>query len=417
MSTKENKLFSIIKAFFVPKEMVNLTRLPGILAFILVIVSALLCVFSSKLSTGELAAKQLNVPNMVNSLPDDFTLLYNDDDFPIIEFVRSDILGTAKASKNGIYHNTYIDNTDNNSNNYKSIDITFIIQDDIENLTSLNDLKGFDYVGYFNQLVSDNQQYLLYILTKDSLYYSYNLINSFNNNTNNINNENIKYFLPSSEEELVLNEYGLFDTKKWTKEVDKKDKIDFFIYNKEFTNTQIESIVPTTKTPDDVALVFNGYNFPNLILINYGVSKSNENNTFIEFHEGLINTFKEVFEARYNVLNFLMAIAIVLIFPPILSFITWIISRQFNLKRYKEYYIICSICFFDISIIALFLGFFMQYSAYAFVYLTITSIFYIISIIIINKDQMKFNPKIKKSNKREVPKETNKTPVEYSEIG
>ena len=123
-------------------------------------------------------------------------------------------------------------------------------------------------------------------------------------------------------------------------------------------------------------------------------------NAIVVYNAGLLKTT-----------SLIVSVAITLLFPLLLSGITWIMSRSFYMNKFKQYYAICSMCFGMTTIIALIAGFFVNYTEISFALLVIASIYYIVATFRINTIEDENNKDNKNKNEQK-----EKEPIKYSKI-
>ena len=207
------------------------------------------------------------------------------------------------------------------------------------------------------------------------------------------------YYLPASADELVLNAYGEYDVRKWTKLAENKEE-KTFIDGKEYLaasrlNQNLHEIyVSNTTTRVGVFSLSQakqyGIDFGNLENGKYPVDPTIA-------VVGIANLMVNSGSNQLQMYNFFYALIFILFMPLIWTFATWAMGKKFGeLTRFKEYYAICSVSFIVPSIIiALFTifvepyAFIAQYAMFAQVAFYIFCIFKMNNV---NKKPVKNNP-------------------------
>ena len=446
MQDNSKKIFDFIKSLFLPRKMARHMNMRFFLSLIILIVASCLNIVTSNTRAAKDTEKSLAFPSLFEELPDDLVLTEITSNEPMTRLSVENAEGSVevtidgvtqkidnlvkylKADKNGVYHGVY-------SSSEKVIDVTVVVADETYSGNGTIDkpiyIEFFDIEGYLQQEKQANTEYVLYVLTLDNFLFLFDLDQIENGKstkapTNSVMFETndageLKYYLPKDESELVLNQYGDFDTTKWTRIATSSDKIDFEI-TEEYFNTLGLSI-----SFDQYREMANNINpayrrLKNLTNALYGGSISylnlEANGLDFKVINTSFNTFQKDFKSSLVAFNagilkttsLLASVAITLLFPLLLSAITWIMSRSFYMNKFRQYYAICSLCFAMTTFIALIAGFFVNYTEIAFALLVIASVYYIVATFRINTME-DGNNKDSKDNKKD-----NKEPIKYSKI-
>lgn len=446
MQDNSNKIFDFIKSLFLPRKMAKHMNMRFILSLLILLISSCLNIVTSNTRAGKDTEKSLAFPSLFEELPDDLVLTEMTTNEPMTrlsiedadgsievningEVQKVDSLGKyLKADKNGVYHGIY-------ELNGKIMDVTVVVDDTMYSIGGTIDkpasIDFFDIEGYLQQEKQDNTEYLLYVLTLDNFFYLFDLDQikdgkSTKAPTNSVifeteDSGELKYYLPKDETELSINQYGDFDTTKWTRMVTTGDKIDFSATEAYFTTLGANiSFDQYREMVSDVKPAYR--HLKNLTNALYGgaiyYSSLESNGLDFEIINTSINTFQKDLKNAVIVYNagilktmsLFVSIAITLLFPLLLSAITWIMSRSFYMNKFRQYYAICSLCFALTTIIALIAGFFISYTEIAFPLLVIASIYYIVATFRINTIDDGNNDNNKDQEKKE------KEPIKYSKI-
>ena len=447
MQDNSKKIFDFIKSLFLPRKMARHMNMRFFLSLIILIVASCLNIVTSNTRAGKDTEKSLAFPSLFEELPDDLVLTEMTTNEPMTRLSIEDADGSIevtidgvvqkidslgkylKADKNGVYHGVY-------TSGDKVMDVTIVVSDETYSIDGTVDkpvyIDFFDIEGYLQQEKQENTEYVLYVLTLDNLLYLFDLdqiedgkstkapTNSVMFETND--SGELKYYLPKDETELSLNQYGDFDTTKWTRLATSSDTIDFEV-KEEYFNTlganisfdQYREMASNTKPAVRrlknltnalyggaiyySSLESNGLDFE-IINTSFNTFQKDLKNAIIVYNAGLLKTT-----------CLLISFAINLLFPLLLAAITWIMSRSFFMNKFRQYYAICSLCFAMTTIIALIAGFFVNYSKIVFALLVIASVYYIVATFRINTmDDGNDNNKDNDQDKN------NKEPIKYSKI-
>lgn len=375
---KKDTFWSILASFFIPSKMGRHANLNFFISLLILICASFINISTSNLRASKDARNSFYYPKDIAGaafdLVDNLNITLNDDN-------------TISTSDSGVYHEVKQVNDHN-------VDLTVVVDASLDtksgNTESPVALDIFDFEGYVKQQKADNTDYLLYIFTKDTFYYLYNLEKDdkgvnvkdsskfyvFETEAGKKTYEYI-YYLPLNESELVINSFGDLDTTKWTKKVTSDAKIDFTIENEELKSLSSQ-LVPSTRHQKNLnnALYGTSYSYVNLKGFDFDVTKINSD--IDKFNLDLIETIVEIDASFLKTSTLILSCLITLIFPLLLTFITWALSKGFYLRKFRQYYALASLCFAVVALINVILGIFMNYLRYTFISLVIASLYYII---------------------------------------
>ena len=444
-----NKILGFIKSLFLPRRMVTHMNMRFILSLLLLMLASCLNIVTSNTRASKDAEKILSFPSLYLDVTNDFKVTneVEDKNLPLISIDQSSdkkikVMVDGKEQEvsvpythlnsddNGVYHNVFTAND-------KNLDVTVVVEEDvyasIGTIESPISLKRFDLEGYFKQDKIENTEYLLYVFTLDGLYFSFSLdqIDENGQSVKAINNSFVfecrddgalKYFLPASVNELKINSYGDFDTTLWTKEVSVDDQNSVVAstehYNElvsggldisyEQYTLMVSNIKPVTRHLKNLSNALYGdvYFYHNLESDNF--SFESINTSIKDFNVGLKAAMIEFNAGMLKTSSLLVSIVITLLFPFFLAGVTWLLSKNFYMNKFRQYYAIAALCFSMTTIIALIAGFFVSYTNMAFALLVIASVYYIVATFRINT--------IYKEEEDDDPKPNHKKPIKYSKL-
>lgn len=288
------------------------------------------------------------------------------------------------------------------------LDFTLVIDD---NLSFANEetakFKYFDLEGYYKQKRKENTTYVLMVYSryqcfylfdlgqvyKDGKYLDYNYTSS--NSIFELNSERgIKYYLPKDPSELRYNKYGDLDTTIWTREVSKDDVIDFKEQDvTDYFNGSLSfdlDIKPANRHNQYVhRSIFSnlqtGYSFVDLK--GYETNFSLYETSIKSYLVGITNSMKATLVENNKMYSGIIAFGLNILFPLLIVAIVTIASKRFFLKKFSEYYAICSITYVSFAVLALILGFIIPFEDFA-LYLAIAQVWYYIYVTFrINSDK------------------------------
>ena len=447
VSENSKKIFDFIKSLFLPRKMVKHINMPFLLALVILLLCSCLNIVTSNTRAGKDTERSLEFPTLFESIPDDIVLTEMTTNEAMTRITIEELEGTIEvvyngvkqevakpakylnADKNGVYHGTYSDGE-------KTIDLTVVVDDTL--FTTYGTVANpyyidfFDIEGYFQQKRDLNTEYVLYVLTYDNFFHLFDLdqmedgksTKAISNSAIFETNEagELKYYLPLDESELVLNQYGNFDTSKWTRLAASTDKIDF-APTEEYFNTlglnisysqylqMVSEITPAYRHLKNITNALYGGAVSYNLLEAEGFDFEKFNTSINTFQKELKNAIIVYYAGILKTTGLFVSVFITLVFSLLLSFITWIMSRNAYMNKFRQYYAICTMCFVFTTIIALIAGFFINYNEIAFPLLVIASIYYIIATFRINTMDDDSN-KDDKNNSTKNKKE----PIKYSKI-
>lgn len=322
----------------------------------------------------------------------------------------------------GIYHKTITKNGEN-------LDLTLVIDANYTAFTTdekKNKFEFFDYEGYFKQSRHENTTYILCVFSSDRFYFVYDLGQTFENDryvnldyTNNSIYETIGdkevnriYYLPASPSELAYNDYGKFDTTKWTKSALQNDQFDInnFLTLDDLPNNikleDVQAIKPVDRHQSNFynaiyTIHSRGYNYNDFI--NSGFATSQLNAKINVLLQAITNSLISINAANYELIYGIMAFGIFVLFPLLLSLIIWLLSRKLVMNRYRQYYAIGSIAYIIISIVAFVIGFFVPFSKMAFPLMFVQAWYFIFITFRINTDPQYINNDSNQDNNSSTP--------------
>ena len=439
MESKSKKILDFIKSLFLPRKMVKHMNMSFFLSLIILLVASCLNIVTSNIRAGQDAEAMIQFPTMFEEIPADFELHSLTDETKTIKPISvqqgSDGYTCLNTQEDGVFNGVY------ENEEGKKIDITVILAENVD-IVAEDGKKYIDFFeieGYFGQEKQENTEYVLYVLTHDRIYYLFNMdqIDENGESTKAMSNSlifetygdsgELKYYLPKDESELVINEYGNFDTTKWTETVESSTQLTFSATNEQYNKLKEENKLGNLTFEEYSQLVakivparrhlreLNSALYPCVVqyfsLTNNGLDFSVLSKSVLEFQQGFKNALV-VYEAGNLKTNALIFSAVInLFFPLLLSVITWIMSRSFYMNKFRQYYAICALCFSMTTIIALVAGFFVNYLEIMFPLLIIGSVYYIVATFRINTMQ---------NDNNEDPKDDNKTnkkePIRYAKI-
>lgn len=323
----------------------------------------------------------------------------------VVESNNVDYYIDSYFKKYGIYHKVMDDE------NNKFVDLTVVIVPKL-NLKSENKedwrLTYFDYEGYSKQERQKDTIYILCVFTSERFFYVYDLAqknesgvykqldykNASIFETSSTINDKV-YYLPNSADEIEYNEYGEFDTTKWTRKVGQDDKFNIEDFN---TNEELRSRI---NMGDLLTIKPANRHLPNFYEAVYTThSRSYSYNDFIsdEFSikllYGNLNIFLQkavdrmiaIDAANYELVYAMLAFGIFIIFPLILTLVVWLMSRKLVMKRYRQYYAIGSIAYAITGLVSFIVGFFVSFDRLALILMFIQSWYFIFVTFRINTD-------------------------------
>lgn len=402
---KKNKK-DLILSFFLPRKMYRHHNMRFIFSLGIFFGATLILLFSINISTPRFMRKMINTPDFTKNV---YEYVETKEEFP--DYKIDNIGGELclDCNETGISEgNTYrkaIHNILKEKNSSKRIDLTVVFLEDYD---PFKDDEGnfhlqnsafkdvFDLDGYLRQDKEENVEYILYVFTKTSFYYAYNLESG--NKANSVlpmyeydtTTFEINYYLPdlNNENEFRKNEYGKWDVSLWTRKVSKDETLEY--------EGNILSASPKLLPTIREVLVHSEYLYKN---IDYTVindeseqanfkTNENVNEALSQLVELMVLSDANVQKSIYS----LFVCVINLIFPFLWVFITWLMSKKFVMSKFREYYAICSITYLVTSLIGFILGFFLSFDKLILILLVMELIYYIVVTFRINTDPKLLEP-------------------------
>ncbi len=453
------KVGNFLLSLILPRKMYEHHSMKVIYSVLIFLLSVFIVLFSVNLSTKRFVKKALKAPDFANSE----YVLTSDVDFPEYKLVQT-------ANKSGYYldvtgeedfKKTYHLSLNKVNNSDQTLDLVIVFDegcdlfatDDNGEETYSIDPRLINLNSYVNQEFDSNKEYLLFIFTKKSFYYLYNLGKEYDKNHNLVDNSNMAYggyekdsngnymyYLPneknlSLEFNPELDEFGGYDTSKWSMEVSKdktltldgltisaqrrlkavyeyylpassseivkKDDVyDYDLWSKkasEGEKTTIDGVEYTARKKYTISLrnaIYNGeyvYSNLNTDSINQDGTNFSTNDNINECLAQMIDLMVDSDANIQKNMYSLFIIIINVIFPLIWVLVTWLVSRKFVMNKFREYYAICSITYLTTSVVGLILGFFIKFDSLMLILLAIELIYYIFVTFRINTDPKLLN--------------------------
>ncbi len=395
----KNSKKDLILSFFLPRKMYRHHNMRFILSLAIFVGASLIMLFSVNVATPRFMRKLIQTPDYKNST---YTYVEPIEAFPnySISFVNNELCldcDEKGVSEGNTYRKT-IHNVLKENNRSHYIDLTVVFLEDYdsykteENISDDTFKNYFDINGYLNQTKKEDTDYILYIFTKKSFYYAYNLgsgskassiypMYEYDTTTNKIN-----YFLPASTDELVKDAYGNYDVTKWSKKVNQGENAEFDI---DGTKVQVEA---KPKLQSKLSNIFSKteYFYTNTDYEVFNATSEQANfATNANVTEVLSQHVELMVLSDSNVQKSLYSIFVCiinLIFPFIWVLLTWLLSKKFVMSKFREYYAICSLTYLITSIIGFILGFFISFEKLIFILLVIELLYYVVATFRINTD-------------------------------
>lgn len=406
MKKMKNNKKDLILSFFLPRKMYRHHNMRFIFALGIFFGATLILLFSVNVSTPKFMRKLIYTPDFTKNV---YEYEETTEEFPDykIENIGGELC--LDCNETGVTQgNTYrkaIHRTLKEKNSPKRIDLTVVFLEDYDpfqdeegvfHLQSPAFKDVFDLEGYFSQDKAEDTEYILYVFTKTSFYYAYNLESGNKANSAlpmyeyDTTTFEVNYYLPdiNHPDELKKNEYGKWDVSLWTRKVSKEETIE---YEGELLSAS-PKLLPTIRE----VLIHSEYLYKN---IDYTVIndtseqanfKTNENVTEVlsQLVELMVLSDANIQKSIYS----LFVCVINLIFPFLWVLITWLMSKRFVMSKFREYYAICSITYLITSIIGFVLGFFLSFDKLILILLVIELIYYIVVTFRINTDPKLLEP-------------------------
>lgn len=401
------KIKDFLLSLILPSKMYKHHNMRFIYSLGIFILSTLIILFSVNLSMRKFTEKTIPTAKFNPSDYNGGTLTFPE--YQIVELPTGEVIFdcTAVSTEGKVdeYRGNFHEVIEKKDGSRK-IDLTIVYVEDLDAMVQTDEERSaeaeklkttFDLNGYMNQQYSQDIDYFLYIFTKKSCYYCYNLGKTTNKSGVVVENSKVlqvtsfeydmtkgdaNYYLPASESELVKNSYGDYETTKWTRLVNSDETI---VIND-------ETFKATKRFSSNIRQVFfkSEYSYGRL-----DYQSINEKSDAINFGTNtntlkVVNAMYEMFvdyDTTFNkaISSFFVLVAN-LIVPFLWVLITWLMSRHFVMSKFKEYYAICSITYLTTSIVGFILGFFISYTTLILIMLIVELVYYIVVTFRINSN-------------------------------
>ncbi len=404
------KFPEFLQSIIFPRKMVVHRKMNFFLALFLFILSAFVNISTSNLITRKKTSESfLRVDTSQVSTNEKLPAFTSKVENTTIVYKEQSITGDYLLPVEGSTDSGYVKNMSILlEDKSKTIDFTFVF--DYGALSSIGTTASpsklteglFDLEGYFHQYRKVDTTYVLFLFTKDQLFYLYDLGEVYKDDSfqsildpygciYKTGTSELEYYLPKTESELVLNSFGDFDTTKWTRSCLKDDVIDFTIQNPDFQQLVLQRgiVKASTRHQENLstALYARSFNYGQLtdLGVELDLSKEQSLKTFLDSTtEAMIDNQAASAKLAYA----LMSLIISIIFPFLWVFVTWLVSKRFELKTYREYYAIASICYLEVSLISVIWGIFQVYEKFALFILAFQAIYYLFVTFRINTENV-----------------------------
>ena len=286
---------------------------------------------------------------------------------------------------------------------------------------------NFDLEGYFRHVPSENEKDMLFLVTKDYLFYIHNH-GAFENGVKyfdqaqegsvyRVDDQGKEiYYLPKDETEIIQkNEFGDVDTTKWTEAVTADSpKDENGNYFKLFTVDGVEQKFTAVRRLNENPIV----------ALRTGFMLDYDSAEFYSFDlNGFSGKAKDLASKWYNFIvnvqaasiklnNQLFGFLTIFIIPFLFIIATWLMSRKYGeLTRFREYYVIAGVALVIPSLISFVLGFFIPYFSYARYFMFVQVGFYMFAVFRINSDKRLQNPEKAQTNEIKLPDKLETKPL------
>ncbi len=405
-----NKIKNLLLSIILPRKMYRFHNLHIFYSVVILIATALIILFSVNLSTEKFTRQMIDYPDF----KEETYKITDKQSFPEYKIAQSNsggfyldvLVGTQTPDS---YQKVITSVLKNDQNNEMEVTVVFDEACDVfkeENPDTNVDKSLFDLNAYMMQYRDDSRndnykEYMLFIFTKKSFYYLYNLGQTQDAYGDWQDSQNraysayeltktgeINYFLPKNEEEAnAIDAYGNYDVSKWTIETTSGN------------STKINGIEYKAEkriTNNIRSAIYNGeyvYGNIDIDMINAEDALANfYKNTDItsaisEIIELMVASDASIQKSMYSFFAILINVLISFVWV----FITWLLSRKFVMNKFKEYYAICAISYIPVSIVASFLCFFVRFDNLMLFLLLAELIYYIFVTFRINTDPKLLN--------------------------
>lgn len=399
------KIKEVLLSVILPRKMYRYHKLHIFYSLLILIATALVILFSVNLSTERFTRESFSAPDFEKN---NYKLLeeFNIPEYKIAQansggYYLDVMVGTENTDT---YQNVFTTELKNEKNNIMELTIVFDESCDLFKTeeTDVNiDKELFDLNAYMMQYRNDSRnnndkEYLLFVFTKKSFYYLYNLgqvqdpYGKWTDGTNRsyssydkTSTGEIAYYIPTTIEEANAKDvYGNYDVSKWTTQTTEGNSVTFG----DTTYKAEKRITESIRTA-----IYNGeyvYGNIDIELINDGEKSANfsANKNIIEVIkqniELMITSDASIQKSMYSFFAILINVFISFVWV----LITWLLSRKFIMNKFKEYYAICAISYIPVSIISCILCFFIRFDTMMLFILLAELIFYIFVTFRINTD-------------------------------
>ena len=292
----------------------------------------------------------------------------------------------------GIYHCVLKDNPEG------FVDLTVVIDVNMDTDNDHKKFTYFDYEGYLKQDRADNTTYILCVYSSRRFFFVYDLCQKLTDdgsyskldyNGNSIFEKtsagNYQYYLPSNPSEIKYNAFGEIDTRFWTDKVNSDDVIknkDAFYDATELTNQEIDNIKPVDRHKENLEDAIytkhsRSYQYRDLNTTGFEESNTLLRRRLNKYLQVVCDAMIAVNAANYELIYGIIAFGIFVIFPLILVLIVWLMSRKLVMKKFRQYYAIGGICYAETGLLAFIVGFFVPFDKFA-LYLMLVQAWYFI---------------------------------------
>ena len=434
MEKKTNKFFDFLLSLILPRRMKRHAEIRFVFSFLIVVLVAVLTPFTSHLRSKKDAASTFEFPSMMDSANG----LVFDENVPHVSLDNSEVTGYVyengekverkgqgihlSSDKNGVFTGTKeVDG--------KKLVVTIVIEDQVYSSIGTIDapakLELFDLDGYTNQNKDENTEYILYVFTLDYVYYliGFDQIKDGKSTKAPMNSllyeadssQNLIYYLPKDASELSLNDYGNIDTRKWSRTCEKDAVIDFTVPD-DYKAYQSQ-LVPAIRHLENISNAIYGDVISYANLSDTGTNIDDLYMNFAGFQRSFKNSLIEMAASQIKLVSTIVSMAVTLLFSFILSLITWLISKNYVLRKFRQYYALVSICFSLGLLLSLILGIFMSYLQTWFYILLFETIYYIVVCFRINTINEQTDEKVEDVKEEKKPFEYEKVDNDFTQVG
>lgn len=318
---------------------------------------------------------------------------------------------TTFFATQGIYHCILKDNLEG------FVDLTVVIDVNMDIDNDHKKFTYFDYEGYMKQSRTDKTTYILCVYTSRRFFFVYNLCQklvdgnfaSLDYNGSSIFEKttagNYKYYLPNDASEIKLNTYGELDTRLWTKEVNGDDVLNYdeFYGKTILTNKEVDAIKPVDRHKENLEdAVYSthsrSYQYRDLLTTGFEDSNTLLRKGLNNYLQIVCDAMISVDAANYELIYGIISFGIFVIFPLILVLIVWLMSKKLFMKKIREYYAIGAICYAETGLLAFIVGFFLPFDKFALYLMLVQAWYFIFVTFRINTDPQYNNDETNNDN-------------------